>query len=86
MKDHTESVLVEFDKRLLSYQSILQKWKMLSNPYPTKRQYRTAVFFFNEEQETIAREICNGMEHVDIEHVTKFYMAETRHQDFMARL
>jgi peptide-methionine (S)-S-oxide reductase len=86
MKDHTESVLIEFEANIVSYQSILQKWKALSDPYPTKRQYRTAVFFFNDEQEKIAREICQGMEHVAIEPVTKFFMGEARHQDFMARL
>ena len=86
MKDYTESVLIEFDKNLIDYQSILQKWKSMSDPYPTKVQYRTAVFYLNEEQERIARQICQGMEHVDVEPVTKFFMAEDRHQDFLARL
>ena len=86
MMDYTESLLVEFDKTLVDYQTILQKWKSISDPYPTKRQYRTAVFYLNEEQEKIARQICHGMGHVDVEPVTKFYMAEARHQDFLARL
>lgn len=88
MKDHTESVLVEFDPNLISYQSILQKWKSLSDPYPgADRQYRTAVFFRNADQEAIAREVCSGKEdRVDVEPITRFYLAEARHQNFLARL
>jgi peptide-methionine (S)-S-oxide reductase len=86
MKDYTESVLVEFDTNLITYEMILNKWKSITNPYPAQRQYRTAVFYSSEEQETVARQVCQDMEHVDIEPVTRFYMAEARHQDFLARL
>jgi peptide methionine sulfoxide reductase MsrA len=86
MKDHTESVLIEFDRKLIDYERVLRKWKDLSSPYPTKRQYRTAVFFLNQEQEQVAHQVAGTMEHVDIEHATKFWMAEQRHQDFLARL
>ena len=86
IKDHTESLLVEFDKQLISYESILRKWKAISSPYPTERQYRTAIFYANHEQEALARAVAMDMEHVDIEPVTKFYMAEARHQNFLDRL
>jgi peptide-methionine (S)-S-oxide reductase len=87
MKDYTESVFVEFDQSQVSYETILQKWKSMSTPYEqAKRQYRTAVFYLNEEQEKIARFICKDMEGVDVEPVTKFFMAEERHQNFLARL
>ena len=86
MKDHTESYLVEFDKQYLSYESILEKWKQISSPYPTKRQYRTAIFFTNKEQEATAQALAGDMADVDIEPATKFYMAETRHQNFLDRL
>ena len=86
IKDHTESYLVEFDTQLISYGSILKKWKDISSPYPTDRQYRTAIFYTNQEQEAIARAVAMDMEHVDIEPATKFYMAEERHQNFLDRL
>lgn len=88
MKDHTESVLVEFDTNLISYQLIVEKWKSLSSPYADEdRQYRSAIFFRNANQEAIAREACAGMEDlVDVEPATKFYLAESRHQNFLARL
>ena len=86
MKDHTESVLVEFDKKLIDYDTILRKWKELASPYPTKRQYRTAIFYLNSAQEEVARNIAGDMNDVDIEKATKFWLGEQRHQDFLARL
>ena len=86
MKDYTESVFVEFDPRQVSYEMILRKWRSISEPYPSKRQYRSAVFYANKEQERIARDFCKNMDYVDVEPVTKFYMAEERHQNFLARL
>jgi peptide-methionine (S)-S-oxide reductase len=86
MKDYTESVLVEFDRNLIDYESILKKWKSMIDPYPEKRQYRTAVFYLNQEQERVARFICQDLDHVDVEPVTRFFLGEARHQDFLARL
>ena len=86
MMDHTESVLVEYDPSLVSYGDILSKWRTMGEPYPTKTQYRWAVFCLNKMQEKIAKEFCHEMQHVDIEPATKFYMAEARHQDFLDRL
>ncbi len=86
MKDHTESILIEFDKKYTDYERILQKWKEIVHPYETKRQYRASIFFLNEGQEGIARRIVGDMDHVDIEKATKFWLAEQRHQDFLAKL
>lgn len=86
MRDHTESVLIEYDPTEVSYRDILQKWKSFGDPFPTKTQYRSAIFFLNKEQEQIAKEFCQNMKYVDIEPATKFYMAEQRHQDFLDRL
>ena len=86
MKDFTESVFIEFDPSQVSYAAILNKWKLISTPYETTRQYRTAVFYLSEEQKEVARIMCDGMSHVDVEPATKFFMAEERHQNFLARL
>lgn len=84
--DYTEAILVEYDPKIVSYRQILQKWRKLGEPYPAKRQYRSAIFCLNAEQEAIASDFCDGLEFVDIEPVTKFYMAEERHQNFLARM
>lgn len=57
-----------------------------SHPYPTETQYRTAVFYLNENQREIAKRLCQEIEHVDVKQATTFYMAEERHQNFLARL
>jgi peptide-methionine (S)-S-oxide reductase len=86
MRDFTESIFVEFDPSAVSYENILRKWKSMSAPYPTETQYRTAVFYLNENQGDIAKRFCQEMEYVDVEQATTFYMAEERHQNFLARL
>lgn len=86
MKDHTESVFIEFNKALIDYETILQKWKEISNPYETKRQYRSAIFYLNDIQAQIAQRVAGDMLHVDIEKATSFWLAEQRHQNFLARL
>ena len=88
MMDYTESVLVEYDPTYLSYEDILKKWRTLGEPYPNKRQYRSAIFTLKEEQDKIAKEFVAGMKHgkyVDVEPVTKFYRAEEYHQHFLGR-
>ena len=86
MMDHTESVLIEYDPQVVSYLDILKKWRSFGEPYPTKTQYRWAVFYLNAQQEAMAKEFCRDMQHVDVEPATKFYMAEARHQDFLDRM
>lgn len=86
MKDHTESVLIEFNKSILDYETILHKWRMIASPYETKRQYRTAIFYMNDAQAEVAQRVAGGMEHVDVEKATIFWLAEQRHQDFLSRL
>jgi peptide methionine sulfoxide reductase MsrA len=85
MKDHTESVLVEYDKNLIEYETVLRKWKEIANPYETKRQYRTAIFYLNASQEKVAQQVAGNMDHVVIEKATTFWLAEQRHQDFLPR-
>mmetsp|Transcript_18257 Transcript_18257/g.34870 ORF Transcript_18257/g.34870 Transcript_18257/m.34870 type:complete len:88 (-) Transcript_18257:692-955(-) len=86
MMDHTESVLVEYDPTQISYRDILKKWRTLGEPYPTKTQYRSAIFYLNEEQKKVAEEFCQNIQYVDVEPATKFFMAEPRHQNFLDRM
>lgn len=86
MKDHTESFLVEFDKSMTSYDTILMKWMSITTPYEADLQYRSAVFFLTQGQKETAKALAGHLDHVHIGPATKFYMAEDRHQDFLARL
>lgn len=96
MKDHTESVLIEFDPTEIRYDELLVKWARMAYPYSReKTQYRNAIFFTNFDQQAIAEALVNKMReqgkekgkkvYVDIEPVTKFYRAEEYHQSFMAK-
>ena len=92
--DSTESVLIEYDPNQITYKDILGHWKKRTRGYPgMKRQYRSAIFYITEEQESIARNIIKQMKidnggrdvYVDVEPVTPFYRAEEYHQHFMAK-
>lgn len=89
--DSTEAFLIEFDPTVITYEEILDEWSDMHAPfYPSKCQYRSAVFHCNEQQRDAARSKIEelGKEgqrkvYVDIEPVTAFYRAEEYHQDFL---
>jgi peptide methionine sulfoxide reductase MsrA len=58
--------------------------------YPSKTQYRSAIFYCSEEQRDAANEKIqelgrNGSRkvYVDLEPISIFYKAEEYHQDFL---
>jgi peptide-methionine (S)-S-oxide reductase len=61
--------------------------------YSSKGQYRTAIWYLNDEQKQIAlaklvtlEETSNGSKvYVDIESANPFYQAEEYHQKYMAK-
>jgi len=65
---------------------------MHSPTRPTSTQYRSAIFYLDQEQKETANELVAGMKsaagstkvYVDVERVTRFYQAEKYHQDFLA--
>ncbi len=95
---HTEAVLVVYDPKKISYKELLKTfWKNID---PTQAdgqfadrgsQYRTAIFFHNEEQKKLAEESKRELEQsgkykkdivTSIEPVSTFYRAELYHQDY----
>lgn len=91
MKDATEAILVEFNPEEISYIGILNVWANMHSPRqpPRKRQYRSAIFFRNDEQRVDAFTKIQTMEvrgpkvYSDIEPLSAFYRAEEYHQDFV---
>jgi len=90
--DATESVLIEYDPTIVSYEALLNYWANSHAPfYPTKAQYKSAIFYVNEKQKVIAEKIVediankkNGVKvYTDIEAVSPFYKGEEYHQDFL---
>ena len=96
IKDHTEALLVEFDPKIVSYDDLLINWSRMhspTNPY-SKRQYRAAVWYLNEDQKEEAKGILEGMKAMargklvtsKVEKVTRFYRAEEYHQNYLAKM
>ena len=95
---HTEAVEVLYDPQIISYKELLEVfWRNID---PTTRdqqfadrgsQYRTAIFYHNEEQKKLAEQSKSELEKsgkfdkpivTEIVEATRFYPAEDYHQDY----
>jgi peptide-methionine (S)-S-oxide reductase len=92
--DHSETVQVDYDPTVISYGRLLEAfWNGHDPSYPPfDLQYRSAIFYVNEEQknaaleslqrekERLGREIYTAVEEFD-----QFYVAEDYHQKYYLR-
>lgn len=93
IKDSTEAVLIEFDPSAISYEKILDFWAQSHSPFfPQKCQYRSAIWYRNEEQKAAAECVIANLQnkrgegkkvYADVEPIGPFYRAEEYHQDFL---
>lgn len=95
---HAEGIQIEFDKSKVSYTDLLEVFFATHNPTTMNRQgndvgsqYRSAIFFTNEEQKNIAKayidllEKENVFEDSIVTEIIKFevfYDAESNHQEY----
>jgi peptide-methionine (S)-S-oxide reductase len=98
---HAEVVQITFDPAVVSFKEILEVFFTIHDPTTLDRQgndvgpqYRSAIFYHNEEQKQIAEETIHEIEAADIwdnpivTEVTPldtFYEAEDYHQEYFAR-
>ena len=95
---HAEAVKVVFDSSKVSYEELAKLFFEIHDPTQLNRQgpdrgqqYRSAIFYTNEEQKQIAEKLiamlrANGYDVVTkLEPATKFYEAESYHQDYLAK-
>ena len=98
---HAEVVQVHFDPNIVSYRDLLNVFFAIHDPTTLNRQgadvgtqYRSAIFYHDEEQKKIAEELIkdlNAQEIWDRPIVTevtkldKFYIAEDYHQEYFSR-
>lgn len=95
---HYEAVEIYYDPSKLTFSDLVEKfWKRI-NPYDNGgqfndrgKQYRTVIFYHNEEEKRIAEESKNRLTESDqmtgpivtqILPAGKFYPAEEEHQDY----
>ncbi len=93
---HAESVEIVYDPSRITYERLLDVfWHNVDPLTPNGqfcdrgRQYRTAIFFYDEGQRRLAEESKRRVEEelhaavvTEIAPVSKFYRAEEYHQDF----
>ncbi len=66
---HAESIQVEFDPAVISYEELLRKWFFRMHDPTTKNrqgndqgtQYRSAIFYFSDEQKATALKVIEDL-------------------------
>lgn len=95
---HAEAVEVTFNPKTVSYEELLRTFWSIHNPTTRNRQgfdigtqYRSGVFYHNEEQKNIALKVKEELEHsgkysaqivTEITPASTFYRAEDYHQKY----
>ena len=98
---HTEAVQIVYDPEKVSYVKLLEVFWVNHDPTEADgqfcdkgSQYRPGIFFYNEEQEALARQSKRNVEQTksfsepvvtEITMATTFYAAEEYHQDYYLR-
>lgn len=98
---HAEAIAITFNPEKLSYRKLLEFFFQIHNPTTLNRQgndigtsYRSAIFYFNEEQKQIAEKLIAEMDASGIwpgkiitvvAPATDFWDAEKEHQDYLQK-
>ena len=98
---HAEVVQVHFDPNIVSYRDLLNVFFAIHDPTTLNRQgadvgtqYRSAIFYHDDEQKMIAEELIKDLNSqkiwdrpivTEVAKLDKFYMAEDYHQEYFAR-
>ncbi|MBT0158583.1 peptide-methionine (S)-S-oxide reductase MsrA [Candidatus Bathyarchaeota archaeon A05DMB-2] len=95
---HAETAQITFDPNVISYREVLEIFFATHDPTTLNRQgpdvgtqYRSVIFYHNEEQKTIAKQVIDELTREEIwdapivtqvEPLKAFYPAETYHKDY----
>ena len=99
--DHAEAVQITFDTGKISYRQIFDIFLSIHDPTTLNRQgtdigtqYRSAIFYHNEQQKAIAKELIGELDRAHlwqrpiVTQITphdKFYPAEDYHREYFSR-
>lgn len=99
--NHAESVRVTFDSRATSLETLLHYFFRIHDPTTLNSQgsdigsqYRSVIFYTNEEEKTIATEVINDVNSsgrwpspvvTELKLLENFYLAEDYHQDYLVK-
>ncbi|EJB8411055.1 peptide-methionine (S)-S-oxide reductase MsrA [Acinetobacter baumannii] len=92
---HAEVVLIDFDEQQVTYSQLLDVFFATHDPTTLNRQgndigtqYRSVIYYFNEEQKQAAEHTIQALKDDDLDIVTElspaptFYPAEDYHQNY----
>jgi peptide-methionine (S)-S-oxide reductase len=98
---HAEVVQIHFDPNVVSYRDLLNVFFTIHDPTTLNRQgadvgtqYRSAIFYHDEEQKKIAEEVIQDLNAqklwdrpivTEVAKFDKFYVAEDYHQEYFAK-
>ena len=98
---HAEVIQVHFDPSIVTYRDLLNVFFAIHDPTTLNRQggdvgtqYRSAIFYHDDEQKMIAEELIRDLNSqqiwdrpivTEVAKLDKFYMAEDYHQEYFAR-
>ena len=98
---HAEVIQVLFDPNIVSYHDLLNVFFAIHDPTTLNRQgadvgtqYRSAIFYHNDDQKMIADELIEDLNNqkiwnapivTEVTPLDKFYIAENYHQEYFAR-
>lgn len=93
IKDHTETVRVEYDPEIITYNELVHIGINAHNPRSKnrKRQYDNVIFYKNEKQKEIVKDAFRNEGYsvanieTRIEKLDKYYYAEDYHQKYKLR-
>ncbi len=101
MTGHAETVQVTFDPKQISYKEILEVYFTTHDPTTLNRQgadfgtqYRSAIFYHNDEQKMTAEEVINHFNNskvwkrpivTEVVPFKAFYKAEEYHQSYFEK-
>lgn len=98
---HAEAVRVSYDSDKINYETLVKRFFEIHNPTTLDRQgpdvgsqYRSAIFYHNEEQRQIAERVKGELNHsgkfpypivTEVVPAGDFYEAEEYHQKYYAK-
>jgi methionine-S-sulfoxide reductase len=99
LTNYAESIEITFDSQKTSYETLLKFFFTIHDPTTLNyqqndvgRQYRSAIFYLNDEQKEVAKNVINLANKsgvfskpvvTTLEKAGKFYDAEDYHQDYL---
>ena len=98
---HAEVVFIKYDPKIISYHELLKTFFKIHDPTQKNRQgpdigsqYRSVIFYYNEEQKTIAQNMIKELDSsgkykkeiaTELTKASPFYKAEEYHQHYLKK-